>query len=216
MLSYFKFSFLAKSEFDKSSKKAQALWLASQAMNYKITTDNYGNLSPLAKDIAALKIAADEKDNGFINSVLSSIPSEAVNRGVFTNETLKQRFENVKHVCKKVALIDENKDSLYRYFLSHIQAFLLIDIISVPKEELEGKVAVDTSEWDTFDILNRISYCLKTDDLEQALRYANQLKGEPRVVAKDWMNEIKLLLETQLAVKALLAHAAAIGVQAYH
>lgn len=207
--------FIAKSEFDKSSKKAQALWLACQAMNYKVTLDNSESLSPLAKDIAAIKISVDE-DSDFVNSVLSSVPSEAINRGVYTNEILKQRFEKVKSVCMKVALIDENNDSLYRYFLSYIQSLLIVDTVSIPKAELEGKVAVDTSEWDTFEILMRISYSLKKNDLEQALRYANQLKGEPRAVAKDWMNEVKLLLETQLAVKALLAHAAAVGVQAYH
>lgn len=211
----FFFYFLAKTEFDESSKKAQALWLACQAMNYKITQDKSGSLSPLAKDIAALKIAADE-DNEFINCVVASIPTTAVNRGVYTNEILKQRFEKVKNVCKKVALIDVNNDSLYRYFLSHVQSFLIIDSASISKEEIDGKVAVDTSEWDTFDILQRITYCLKRDDLELALRYANQLKGEPKSVAKDWMNEVKLLLETQLAVKALLAHAAAVAVQAYH
>lgn len=215
MCLYIFFSSSAKTEFDESSKKAQALWLACQAMNYKITQDKSGSLSPLAIDIAALKIAADE-DNEFINSLVASIPTTAVNRGVFTNEILKQRFEKVKNVCKKVALVDENNDSLYRYFLSYLQSFLIVDSASIPKEELDGKVAIDTSEWDTFDILQRITYCLKRDDLEQALRYANQLKGEPKAVAKDWMNEVKLLLETQLAVKALLAHAAAVGVQAYH
>ncbi|GBM23855.1 MICOS complex subunit Mic60 [Araneus ventricosus] len=205
----------AKSEFDKASKKAQALWLACQAMSHKISADNAGNPFPLGKDIAAVKIAADEESE-FINAVLAGIPTEAVNRGVYNNEVLKERFQDVKRVCRKVALIDENNDSLYRYFLSYLQSFLIVDAVSIPKEEMEGKVAVDPSEWDTFDIIRRVSYCLKINDLEQALRYANQLKGEPRIVAKDWMDEVKLLLETQLAVKALLAHAAAVGVQAYH
>lgn len=205
----------AKSEFDKASKKAQALWLACQAMSYKISEDNDGNPCPLGKDIAAVKIAADE-DSEFINAILAGIPVEAVDRGVYNNEALKLRYQDVKKVCRKVALIDETNDSLYQYLLSYLQSFLILDAVSIPKEELEGKVAVDPSEWNTFDILGRVSYCLKINDLEQALRYANQLKGEPRCVAKDWINEVKLLLETQQAVKALLAHAAAVGVQAYH
>ncbi|GFQ81163.1 MICOS complex subunit Mic60 [Trichonephila clavata] len=205
----------AKSEFDKASKKAQALWLACQSMSSKISEDNDGNPCPLGKDVAAVKIAADE-DSEFINAVLAGIPVEAVNRGVYNNEVLKQRFQNVKKVCRKVSLIDENNDSLYQYLLSYLQSYLILDAVSIPKEELEGKIAVDPSEWNTFDILSRVSYCLNINDLEQALRYANQLKGEPRIVAKDWMNEVKLLLETQQAVKALLAHAAAVGVQAYH
>lgn len=184
-------------------------------MSYKISADNAGNPCPLGKDVAAVKIAADE-DSEFVNAVLAGIPVEAVERGVYNNEVLKERFHEVKKVCKRVALIDENNDSLYRYFLSYLQSLLVVDSVSIPKEELEGKVAVDPSKWDTFDILGRVCYSLKINDLELALRYANQLKGEPREVAKDWMNEVRLLLETQLAVKALLAHAAAVGVQAYH
>ncbi|GFU47668.1 MICOS complex subunit MIC60-1 [Nephila pilipes] len=205
----------AKTEFDKASKKAQTLWLACQAMSSKICEDNEGNPSPLGKDIAVVKIATDE-DSEFISAVLAGIPVKAAERGVYNNEILKQRFQNVKKVCRKVALIDENNDSLFRYVLSYLQSFLILDAVSIPKEELEGKIAVDPSEWNTFDILSRVSYCLTINDLEQALRYANQLKGEPRIVAADWLDELRLLLETKLAVKALLAHAAAVGVQAYH
>ncbi|KAG8193158.1 hypothetical protein JTE90_006988 [Oedothorax gibbosus] len=205
----------AKSEFDSASKKAQALWLACQAMSYKISADNAGKPSPLAKDVTAVRAAADE-DSDFINTVLAGIPVEAVERGVYKNEDLKERFNEVKRVCKRVALIDENNDSLYRYFLSYLQSLFIVDKLSIPKEELEGKVAVDPTKWDTYDVLGRICFSLKMDDLELALRYANQLKGEPREVAKDWMKEVRLLLETQLAVKALLAHAAAVGIQAYH
>lgn len=39
----------------------------------------------------------------------------------------------------------------------------------------------------------------------------NLLKGAPRSVARDWMNETRILLETQLAVDTLLAHAGATG-----
>lgn len=208
----------AKSEFDRSSKSSQALWLACEAMYSKIALDKVEHLSrspPLAKDIASVKIATSENSE-FIQSVLSSIPADAVQTGVFPAEVLKERFKKVKDMCRKVALVDENNDSLFRYVLSYLQSLLMIDAVSIPKGELEGKVAVDPSEWDTFDVLSRISYCLQINDMDQALRYANQLRGEPKAIARDWMKEVKLLLETQLAVKALLAHAAAVGVQAYH
>lgn len=45
----------------------------------------------------------------------------------------------------------------------------------------------------------------------QALRYANLLKGASRRAASDWINETRLLLETQQAVDLLLAHAATSG-----
>lgn len=43
------------------------------------------------------------------------------------------------------------------------------------------------------------------------LRYMNLLKGASRSIAKDWMNETRILLETQQAVDTLLAYAGAIG-----
>lgn len=43
------------------------------------------------------------------------------------------------------------------------------------------------------------------------LRYMNLLKGASRSVARDWMNETKILLETQQAIDTLIAYAGAIG-----
>ena len=40
------------------------------------------------------------------------------------------------------------------------------------------------------------------------------LRGEPRLVASDWIKETRLLLEARQAADALLAHAAATGLQA--
>ena len=56
--------------------------------------------------------------------------------------------------------------------------------------------------------------CLDRDDLAQAVRYLGLLRGEPRLVAADWLREARLLLEARQAADALLAHAAATGLQA--
>lgn len=45
----------------------------------------------------------------------------------------------------------------------------------------------------------------------QALKYANLLQGASRNVATDWINETRLLLETQQAANVLMAHAATSG-----
>jgi len=44
-----------------------------------------------------------------------------------------------------------------------------------------------------------------------ALKYMNLLKGAPRSIASDWMNETRILLETQQAIDVLLAYAGATG-----
>lgn len=70
-------------------------------------------------------------------------------------------------------------------------------------------IQVNPLMWDTLDILSRVRASLQREDLEQALRYANQLKGQPRQAAKDWIHELRLLLETRQATSALMAYAAA-------
>lgn len=49
---------------------------------------------------------------------------------------------------------------------------------------------------------------MEKDDLEQALRYMNLLKGEPQNVATDWLQDLRLHLETVQAAQAILTYAA--------
>lgn len=48
-------------------------------------------------------------------------------------------------------------------------------------------------------------------DFAQTLRYMNLLNGAPRCVARQWMEETRILLETQQAANTLMAHAASSG-----
>lgn len=43
------------------------------------------------------------------------------------------------------------------------------------------------------------------------LRYMNLLKGASRAISREWMNEARILLETQQAVDTLIAYAGATG-----
>lgn len=54
-------------------------------------------------------------------------------------------------------------------------------------------------------------YYVDRGNFVQALKYANLLKGASRRVANDWINETRLLLETQQAADVLLTHAATSG-----
>jgi len=54
-------------------------------------------------------------------------------------------------------------------------------------------------------------YWIDRGDFSMTLRYMNLLKGAARSVAQDWINETRILLETQQAADTLMAHAAASG-----
>ena len=152
------------------------------------------------------------EERPIIRLALESIPKEVKENGVYTEKDLIKRFKKVDKFCRRVALIGDEGGSLYLYLLSYIQSIMLFRSTRIPIEELEGK-EVDPQKWDTFDILTRVEYHLNNHNLEQALKYANQLKGEPRNVAKDWIKDTRTHLELKQAVDLLQTEADAINVQ---
>ena len=163
-------------------------------------------LQPLANEIVS--IADASMNHPFISIVLSCIPEEAYLRGVWTEDILKQRFRKVHNVCKKVALIEDDKPSMTKYLWSYLVSFVIYPKVSAKKENEE----VDVASMDNYDILANARYWLEEGRFELAVRYMNQLTGESRSVASDWLKEAKLLLETRQAANALVAFSAAGGI----
>jgi len=189
---------------------ARLLWISCQQLLNRMTD---APQKPLEKDPAyevLSQFAAN--DNQLAISVLNSIPPKVLKEGVQSEETLADRFSRLEKVCKRVALVDSHGAGLGRYILSYLQSLFIIDKgVPVSDDEVEGKTLVDPTAWTTFDILARVRYCLSRRNLEQAIRYANQLKGQPRVVARDWIRDARLHLLTRQALGALMTHAEAIA-----
>ena len=197
---------------EKLGRKAQELWLACQTL-VSVIDNGEGDfdeerwekvLKPLEAEIAAIRSAGNE--HPFVNTVVSTMPSEALTRGVCTKEQLIERFDKVQRVCRRVAMVDETGATLYRYFLSYMQSLLVFE-----QRPLSDQDQVDPSKLNTFVLVNNARRCLERGDLEQAVRYVNQLSGESRRVASDWLKEARLLLETKQAADALFAHASSAG-----
>ena len=127
-------------------------------------------------------------------------------RGVCTEAGLYERFERVYRVARKVALIDETGGSLYRYALSYVSNWFVIPY---------GKTLTDDSLMDDtvtqYALLDSARCHMMQGNFELAVRLVNQLRGEARRVASDWLKEARLTLESQQAAKCLIAHSAAAG-----
>ena len=139
--------------------------------------------------------------------MINSIPEEASWAGVSTPEALLDRFHRVRKVCRRVAMVDETGATLFQYLLSFIQSALVGNRSKAFSDEDE----IDLSQLNAFVILDNASHAIDRGDLEQAVKYMNQLKGQPRRVARDWIKDTRLLLETKQAAEALLSHSAASG-----
>ncbi|XP_038070737.1 MICOS complex subunit MIC60-like [Patiria miniata] len=191
---------------EKQVQKAQELWLACE--NLKRTIASGDTISaPLANQIVAVTDAAE--DNAFVDAVVKSIPEKALIQGVQTEEALRQRWEDVNRVCRRVSMVDESGSGLAKYLLSFLQS-LLIFPQRTPSTPLPNQ-EIDPDTLDTFRLLDFASYYIEQGDLEQAVRYINQLQGMPRKVVADWLREARLLLETSQAANVLSAHASASG-----
>ncbi|XP_043462629.1 MICOS complex subunit Mic60 [Leptopilina heterotoma] len=200
---------------EKGACDAQMLWSACQALARAVKVAPPGApkdkaVRPLEPEIIAVRKAA-LKDDALVNAVVEGIPEEASKRGVFPENALRERFLKVEKMARRLALVPEEGASLPVYLLSCLQSFLIIEAVNpIPKSELEDQ-PIDVESLNTYDILHRARYYLDRSDFKMTLRYMNLLKGASRNIANDWMNEARILLETQQAVDALLAYAGANG-----
>nr|CAB3256092.1 MICOS complex subunit MIC60-like [Phallusia mammillata] len=178
------------------TRKAQELSLACDALLHTIKYGDKGKPVPLATELTTVKKVYD--DNNALNVFSAAVPTEAVERGVYTEEILRASFRRIGKICRRVSLVDQNRNSLFVYFLSYLKSLL-----TVSSAQLAPPTEIDQSALDVFTIISYSNYCLDHGNLEQAARFVNQLTGEPRRVVEGWLKEARLLLETRQAVEAL-------------
>ncbi|XP_060239527.1 MICOS complex subunit MIC60 isoform X3 [Meriones unguiculatus] len=191
---------------EEEARKAYQLWLSVEALKYSMKTSS-GDMPtiPLRNAVEAIRVSC--ADNEFTQALTAAIPPESLTRGIYSEETLRARFHGVQKLAQRVAMIDETRNSLYQYFLSYLQSLLLI----LPKQ-LKPPAELYPEDINTFKLLSYASYCIEHGDLELAAKFVNQLKGESRRVAQDWLKEARMTLETKQIVEILTAYASAVGI----
>jgi mitofilin len=200
---------------EKSAQQAQALWSACISLWNSVkhgdpTVSWDKRIRPLANEIKAINDSAVEGDR-LVVTVLKTIPEEVQKRGVYPEDALRERFFKVSKLARRLALVPEDGARLPVYILSYLQSiFVLNQNDQISKEEINDE-KIDFNKLDTYDILNRAKYWLDHGNIAQSLKYMNLLNGASRKVAKDWINEARIYLETQQAVNTLLAYAESSG-----
>ncbi|KAM5194104.1 MICOS complex subunit MIC60 isoform 2-T2 [Mantella aurantiaca] len=190
---------------EEEARKAHHLWLSIEALKFTLrTASGDGPTEPLESAVQGIKASCS--NNEFTEALTSALPQESLHRGVYSEEALRARFYTVRNLARRVALIDETRNSLYQYFLSYLQSLLVFE----PKQ-IKPPSELTSEDLDTFKLLSYASYCIEHGDLELAAKLVNQLKGESRRVACDWLNEARLTLETKQVIDILSAYASAVG-----
>ncbi|XP_075608863.1 MICOS complex subunit MIC60 isoform X2 [Balearica regulorum gibbericeps] len=190
---------------EEEARKAHQLWLSVEALKYCMRTASGDSpTEPLESAVKAIKASCS--DNAFTEALTAALPQESLTRGVYSEEALRARFYTVQKLAKRVAMIDETRNSLYQYFLSYLQSLLVFH-----PQQLKPPAELSPDDLDTFKLLSYASYCIEHGDLELAAKFVNQLRGESRRVAHDWLTEARMTLETKQIVDILTAYASAVG-----
>ncbi|KAM6953038.1 MICOS complex subunit MIC60 [Lycodopsis pacificus] len=190
---------------EEEARKAHQLWLSVEALNYSLKmADADSPTMPL--EGAAQAVRDSCHDNDFALALATALPEESLQRGVYSEASLRARFNSLRSLARRVALVDETHNSLYQYFLSYLQAALLFE---AKQEAPPGQLG--SEDLDPFKLLSYASFCLEHGDLELAAKLVNQLRGEARRVVEDWLTEARLTLETRQVVSLLSAYANAVG-----
>uniref|UniRef100_A0A8C1YLY0 MICOS complex subunit MIC60 n=1 Tax=Cyprinus carpio TaxID=7962 RepID=A0A8C1YLY0_CYPCA len=190
---------------EEEARKAHQLWLSVEALNYTLKSAGADSpTEPLEGAVGVIKESCAE--NEFAQALATAIPEESLSRGIYSEASLRARFYDIRRLARRVALIDETRNSLYQYFLSYLQSILLFESEQVPPP---AKLAPE--DLDTFKLLAYATYSIERGDLELAAKFVNQLRGESQRVAQDWLKEARLTLETKQVIGLLSAYANAVG-----
>ncbi|XP_042593716.1 MICOS complex subunit MIC60-like isoform X1 [Cyprinus carpio] len=190
---------------EEEARKAHQLWLSVEALNYTLKSAGADSpTEPLEGAVRAIKENCAE--NEFAQALATALPEESLRRGIYSEASLRARFYDIRRLARRVALIDETRNSLYQYFLSFLQSVLLFE-----REQVAPPAKLAPEDLDTFRLLAYATYSIERGDLELAAKFVNQLRGESQRVAQDWLKEARLTLETKQVIGLLSAYANAVG-----
>lgn len=140
---------------------------------------------PFTRELAALKEIAS--DDPVVNAAVASINPSAYQRGVPSSAQLIDRFRRVASEVRKASLLPEDAG-----VASHASSWVLSKLLFKKKGLATGD--------DVESILTRTEVLLEEGDLDAAAREMNGLNGWAKTLSRDWLGEVRKVLEVQQAL----------------
>ncbi|KAK0631634.1 mitochondrial inner membrane protein Mitofilin [Immersiella caudata] len=170
--------------------RTQQLHVAVDAV--RASLEDASHPRPFIKELVALKeIAADDP---VVDAAIASIHPSAYQRGISTPADLIDRFRRVATEVRKASLLPEDAG-----VASHASSYVLSKLLF----KKQGLAAGDDVE----SILTRTQTYLEEGDLDKAAREMNGLSGWAKTLSRDWLGEVRKVLEVQQALEVIQAEA---------
>lgn len=167
--------------------KTQHLHVAVEAVRSNLEKSQIPR--PFIRELAALKeIAADDP---VVNAAIASINPTAYQRGIPSSAQLIDRFRRVAQKVRKASLLPEDAG-----VASHASSYVLSKFLFKKKGLATGD--------DVESILTRTEVFLEEGDLDAAAREMNGLSGWAKTLSRDWLGEVRKVLEVQQALDVSL------------
>lgn len=201
---------------DVENRRSKQFWIACQNLMDSVVHGRRGGLDvdsrrkPLASELQVIKeaCAGDE----FVNCLLSALPNESIYNGVYTEQDLKARFAKLYKNGRRVAKVNADCPEIMCYIYSYLQNAVSLDL----PRKFTSEDKVDPNSLDAYEILARAKYYVDNDDLTSAVRVVQLLSGEAGRLARDWIADARIHLETRLVAELLVAHAAVSSIRAVY
>lgn len=164
--------------------RTQQLHVAVEAV--RASLDDVEHPRPFVRELVALKEIAAE--DAVVNAAISSINPSAYQRGIATPSQLIDRFRRVASEVRKASLLPEDAG-----VASHASSWVLSKVMF----KKHGLAVGDDVE----SILTRTQTYLEEGNLDAAAREMNGLQGWAKTLSRDWLGEVRKVLEVQQALE---------------
>ncbi|CAM1504509.1 Fc.00g021000.m01.CDS01 [Cosmosporella sp. VM-42] len=173
-----------------SNLKTQQLHVAVEAV--RASLEDASHPRPFIRELVALReIAADD---AVVNAAIASVHPTAYQRGISTSAQLIDRFRRVANEVRKASLLPDEAG-----VASHASSWVLSHVMFKKQGLADGN--------DVESVLTRTQTYLEEGDLDAAAREMNGLDGWAKTLSKDWLGEVRKVLEVQQALDVIATEA---------
>lgn len=141
---------------------------------------------PFVRELVAVKeLAADDP---VVSAAIASINPTAYQRGIPSSAQIVDRFRRVANEVRKASLLPENAG-----IASHAASLVLSKVMFKKEGVATGN--------DVESILTRTENLLEEGNLDAAAREMNSLQGWAKILSKDWLADVRRVLEVRQALE---------------
>ncbi|KEF63178.1 uncharacterized protein A1O9_01155 [Exophiala aquamarina CBS 119918] len=168
----------------------QKLQVAVDAVRSALARSAASDAKPRAfvREMAALKLVAD--GDAVVDAAIASINPAAYQRGIPSQPQLIDRFRRVASEVRKASLLPEDAG-----VASHAASFVLSRVLFKKHGQPTGT--------DVESILTRTETLLEEGNLDAAAREMNSLTGWAKVLSRDWLGDVRKVLEVNQALEVV-------------